>query len=140
MATADEKQVYINRMVEIRGYSQDYHKILVENAYDTTLAMDALVSQLYIKDRNLDKRTKELIIIAALVLVKAERRQIIDHIEVALALGISKEVILEAIELTIPGGGFVAFQRGVYAWAEAVDAPRIEPTVEPWGRKGQQAG
>jgi alkylhydroperoxidase/carboxymuconolactone decarboxylase family protein YurZ len=49
---------------------------------------------------------------------------------VALALGISKEMILEAIELAFMGGGFIAVQQGILAWQETVGADRIEPTVD----------
>jgi 4-carboxymuconolactone decarboxylase len=59
-----------------------------------------------------------------------ERQQIQDHIKVALALGVSKEMILEAIELTFMGGGFIAVQHGVLAWQETVGAERVEPTVD----------
>jgi alkylhydroperoxidase/carboxymuconolactone decarboxylase family protein YurZ len=70
------------------------------------------------------------IFIVGLTLLRAERRQIQDHIKVALALGISKEMILEAIELAFMGGGFIAVQHGVLAWQETVGAERVEPTVD----------
>jgi 4-carboxymuconolactone decarboxylase len=135
MATQEEKQAYIDRMVSKRGYAQGYHKVLVQNDYDATLKINELIEEVYLKDRLIDRKTKELIFIVGLTLLRAERQQIQDHIGVALALGVSKEMILEAIELAIPGGGYVAFQHGVYAWAEAVDAQGIEPTVEAWGER-----
>jgi 4-carboxymuconolactone decarboxylase len=130
MATQQEKQDYIDRMVSTRGYAQEYHKILVQNDYDVAVRANALVEEVLLKDRLLDRRTKELIFITGLTLLRAERRQIQDHIKVALALGISKEMILEAIELAFMGGGFIAVQAGVLAWQEVVGADRVEPTVD----------
>jgi 4-carboxymuconolactone decarboxylase len=130
MATQQEKQDYIDRMVSTRGYAQEYHKILVQNDYDVAVRANALVEEVLLKDRLLDRRTKELIFITGLTLLRAERRQIQDHIKVALALGISQEMILEAIELAFMGGGFIAVQAGVLAGQEVVGADRVEPTVD----------
>ena len=130
MATQQEKQDYINKMVATRGYAQEYHKILVQNDYDLALKANALVDEVFLKERLIDRKTKELIFIVGLTLLRAERRQIQDHIKVALALGVSKEMILEAIEMSIPGGGYVAFQHGLLAWQEITGAPRVEPTVD----------
>ena len=130
MATQQEKQDYINKMVSTRGYAQEYHKILVQNDYDLALKANALVDEVFLKERLIDRKTKELIFIVGLTLLRADRRQIQDHIKVALALGVSKEMILEAIEMSIPGGGYVAFQHGLLAWQEITAAPRVEPTVD----------
>jgi 4-carboxymuconolactone decarboxylase len=130
MATQQEKQDYIDRMVSTRGYAQEYHKILVQNDYDVAVKANALVEEVLLKDRLIDRKTKELIFITGLTLLRAERRQIQDHIKVALALGVSKEMILEAIELAFLGGGFIAVQQGILAWQETVGADRIEPTVD----------
>jgi 4-carboxymuconolactone decarboxylase len=52
---------------------------------------------------------------------------------VALDLGLSKEEILEAIEISLPEAGVVAFQEGFEAWREVVDAKGIEPSVDAHG-------
>ena len=129
MATQAEKQAYINKMVSDRGYAQEYHQVLVENDFDLAVAANSLVDAVFLKERLIDRKTKELIFIVGLTLLRAEKKQIQDHIKVALALGISKEMILEAIELTLLGGGYVAFQHGIYAWREIVGAEGIKPTV-----------
>jgi 4-carboxymuconolactone decarboxylase len=48
----------------------------------------------------------------------------------ALDLGVSKEEILETIEIALPEAGIVAFQEGFEAWREVTGAEGIEPTVE----------
>ena len=51
----------------------------------------------------------------------------------ALDLGLSKEEILEAIEITLPEAGVGVFQEGFEAWREVTGAEGIEPTVEVLG-------
>lgn len=130
MATEQEKIDYLNEQVATRGYAQDYQKICVEHDFDMIVKANDLTQHLLMKDRVLDRKTKELIFIVGLTMMRAPEWQIKQHIDVAMALGASKEAILEAIELTILGGGFVVFSHGLKAWKEAVGATGIEPTVE----------
>jgi 4-carboxymuconolactone decarboxylase len=60
--------------------------------------------------------------------MRAEKSHIISHIKVALDLGVTPEAILEAIEISLPEAGVVAFQAGLEAWSEAVDALPLEPS------------
>lgn len=46
-----------------------------------------------------------------------------------LDLGLTSAEILEAIEITLPEAGVVAFQRGLEAWCEVVGATGIEPAA-----------
>jgi 4-carboxymuconolactone decarboxylase len=130
MATRQEKVDYINHQVSTRGYAQEYQKICVEHDYDMIVKANDLTQEILMKDRTLDRKTKELVFIAGLTLLRAPQWQIKQHIEVAVALGATKEMILEVIELTILGGGFVVFQHGLFAWTEVFGATGVEPTVE----------
>jgi 4-carboxymuconolactone decarboxylase len=93
-------------------------------------AANGLVEAAYLKERRLDRKTKELIFVASLTAMRASRAHIQSHIRLALDLGLSKEEILEAIEISLSEAGVVAFQEGFEAWREVVDAEGIEPTVE----------
>lgn len=126
----DNAQEYINSMAEKRGYVLEYHKVLAANDFDVMEAANGVVNAAYLKDRLLSKRTKELIFVASLVVSRAPKAQIQSHIKVGLDLGLSPQELLEAIEIALPEAGIVAFQAGVEAWAEVVDAKRIEPTVK----------
>jgi 4-carboxymuconolactone decarboxylase len=128
MATT-EQQAYLDEMVRRRGYVLDYHKALVAHDLTFMRSADALVQAAYLDERRLDRRTKELIFIATLTVMRAGKGHIQSHIRVALDLGVSKEEILEAIELTMPEAGVVAFQTGFEAWREVVGADMVEPTV-----------
>jgi 4-carboxymuconolactone decarboxylase len=71
-----------------------------------------------------------LIFIVSLTVMQASKGHIASHIRVALDLGLSKEEILEAMEIAIPEAGIVAFQTGFEAWHEVTGVDGIEPTVE----------
>lgn len=130
MATQEEKQAYIDEMVTKRGYVLDYHKVMAAQDYDVLQAANGLVDSAYLKERRLDRKTKELIFIVSLTVMRASKGHIQSHIRVALDLGLSKEEILEAIEISLPEAGIVAFQEGFEAWREVTGVEGIEPTVE----------
>ena len=130
MATQEEKQAYVDEMAEKRGYVLDYHKVMAEQDFEVLQAANGLIEAAYLKERGLDRKTKELIFIATLTVMRASKGHIQSHIRVALDLGLSKEEILEAIEISLPEAGIVAFQEGFEAWREVTGAEGIEPTVE----------
>ena len=131
MATLAEKQAYLDEMVGRRGYVLDYHKTLINHDLDLMKASNELVEAAYLRERRLDRKTK--IFITSLTVMRASKHHIQSHIRVALALGLSKEEILEAIEIALPEAGVVAFQEGFEAWKEAVGAEGLEPSAETSG-------
>ena len=133
MATREEKQAYIDEMAEKRGYVLDYHKVMTEHDFEVLQAANGLVNAAYLEQRRLDRKTKELIFIVSLTVMRASKGHIQSHIRVALELGVSKEEILEAIEITLPEAGVVVFQEGFEAWREVTGAEGIEPIVEAHG-------
>jgi 4-carboxymuconolactone decarboxylase len=130
MATEEEKQAYVDEMAQKRGYVLDYHKVMAEQDFEVLQAANGLVNAAYLKERRLDRKTKELLFIVSLTVMRASKSHIQSHIRVALDLGLSKEEVLEAIEITLPEAGVVVFQEGFEAWREVTGAEGIEPSVE----------
>ncbi len=130
MATREEKQAYVDEMARERGYVLEYHKVMALHDFEVLQAANNLVQAAYLEPRRLDRKTKELLFILSLTVMRASKGQIQSHIRVALDLGLSKEEILEAIEISLPEAGVVTFQWGFEAWREVVGAEGIEPTVE----------
>ena len=130
MATQEEKQAYIDEMVQKRGYVLDYHKALVQQDFEVMKKANELVDTAYLQERSLDRKTKELIFIVSLVVMRAPKVHIQSHIRAALNHGATEQEILEAIEISLPEAGVVVFQEGFEAWREAVDAEGIEPNQE----------
>jgi 4-carboxymuconolactone decarboxylase len=133
VAVADEAQEYVDAMAEARGYVLEYHKVMARYDYTFLKAANEMVDAAYLKPRLLDARTKELIFITSLTVLRSSQEHIIGHIKVALSLGLTPQEILEALEICLPEAGVVAFQVGVEAWRTAVGAEGLEPTnfVEP---------
>lgn len=127
---AADPQAYIDDMATKRGYVLDYHKVLAANDFEVMQAANHVVSAAYLKERTLDRKTKELLFITALTVSRAPKGHLQSHIRVGLDLGLTPQEMLEAIEIALPEAGIVAFQTGVEAWAEVVGADRIEPTVQ----------
>ncbi len=130
-----EQQDYIDNMARARGYVLEYHKVMAKQDYATLKAVDNMVHAAYLAPRALDRRTKELIFIVSLTVMRATKGQIQAHIKVALDLGLTPQEILEAIEIALPEAGIVAFQEGFAAWQELVGADGIEPQVEAFRAK-----
>ncbi len=126
----DDPQQYIDDMARKRGYVLQYHKLMAKQDFSVLQAANHLVSAAYLDQRTLPRETKELIFIVSLTVMRASKAHIQSHIRVALDLGLSKEEILEAIEISLPEAGIVAFQEGFDAWREVVGAEGIEPSVE----------
>ncbi|MFK0249145.1 carboxymuconolactone decarboxylase family protein [Amycolatopsis azurea] len=128
--TEHDPQTYIDDMARERGYVLDYHKVMAKQDFDVLRAANGLVSAAYLDQRTLDRRTKELIFIVSLTVMRASKGHIQSHIKVALELGVTPREILEAIEISLPEAGIVAFQTGFEAWREVVGADGLEPTVD----------
>lgn len=125
-----DPQAYIDDMAAKRGYVLDYHKIMAKQDFPVLQAANHMVSAAYLDQRTLDRKTKELIFIVSLTVMRASKGHIQSHIRVALDLGLTPTEILEAIEIALPEAGIVAFQTGFEAWREVVGADGIEPSVE----------
>lgn len=126
---SDDAQAYIDDMAATRGYVLDYHKQMAAADFPVLQAANQMVSAAYLDQRTLDRRTKELIFVTSLTVMRAAKGHIQSHIRVALDLGVSSREILEAIEIALPEAGIVAFQAGFAAWAEVVGVEGIEPRV-----------
>jgi 4-carboxymuconolactone decarboxylase len=127
--TSSQAQRYLDEMVAKRGYVLDYHKVMAANDFPVLKAADNLVDAAYLSQRRLDRRTKELLFVLSLTVLRADKAHIQSHIRVALGLGVEPQEILEAIEIALPEAGVVAFQHGFDAWREVVDAEALEPSA-----------
>lgn len=127
-ASLSEQQQYIDDMARRRGYVLDYHKVMVNQDVSFMKAVDGLVQAAYLEPRRLDRKTKELIFIVSLTVLRAERTHITSHIKAALTSGATPEEILEAIEIACPEAGVVAFQWGLDAWREVIQPEGIGPS------------
>lgn len=130
MTDTNPAQAYVDDMVRSRGYVLDYHRHMAAADVDVLRAADGLVRAAYLEPRRLDRKTKELLFILSLTVLRADHHHIASHIRVALDEGATPEEILEAIEIALPEAGVVAFQHGFGVWADVTGAPAIDPSPE----------
>lgn len=129
MDDPSEEQHYIDDMARRRGYVLEYHKVMVKQDVAFMRAADHIVDAAYLGQRTLDRKTKELIFIVSLTVLKAQKEHIVSHINAALKAGSTSQEILEAIEISYPEAGAVAFQWGFDAWREVFQPDGIEPSA-----------
>ncbi|MDZ5621060.1 carboxymuconolactone decarboxylase family protein [Nocardioides sp. HM23] len=116
---------YVEDMVRRRGYALMYHRVLAKQDLPVLKAADGLVSAAYLEQRALDRKTKELLFVLSLTVLRGDPAHIASHIRVALEVGATATEILEAIEIALPEAGVVAFQHGFDVWREVVDADGV---------------
>ena len=120
--TTEEKQAYIDKILQDRGYILEMHKIMVEADLDWVKAYDPFIEATYTGQRILDRKTKELLQIVVEAALRADVEHIQAHVRVALENGATPQEILEAMESVVMPMGMLAFRRGLQAWAAEVGA------------------
>lgn len=126
---ADEIQDLLRQMHAARGYVEDIHKIMAAEDSEWLKAFNSFVGSTYRNQRTLDIKTKELLQIVVLTTQRATLDHVKSHVKEAVAAGVSKREILEALETVAMVSGIVPFRLGLQAWAEVVGAKQIEPKI-----------
>jgi 4-carboxymuconolactone decarboxylase len=122
----EEKQAYLAQMAKKRGYVLDFHKVLVAEDLPFMKALNGLLETAYMEPRTLDRKTKELAFIAALVGLGAAKQHIAIHMESAKRAGATKQEVLEMLEMLVTPCGVPKFMGGYEVWAEAFPVQRVE--------------
>jgi 4-carboxymuconolactone decarboxylase len=128
VTTPTEAQEYIDTIASKRGFVLDFHKVMAKHDYEVLLATDGLTRTAVLQERRLDMRTKELLFILCLVVIRGDRADLAAHIRSALAIGLTPQEILEAMEIVIPLAGVVLFKEGFEVWREVTGATGLEPS------------
>ena len=124
--TTEEKRGYLREIRQDRGYILEMHRIMVEADLDWVKAYDLLARATYTNQRTLDRKTKELLQIVVETALRADMEQIRAHVRVALENGATPQEILEALEAVVLPMGFLAFRRGLQAWAPEVGLQPVD--------------
>lgn len=112
-----------------RGVVPTYHAVMARHDFPVLQAMNHLADVTYEDERALDMRTKQLLFIVALTVLRAGPEFLTSHIQRALDLGLSSQQVLEALEISLPVGGIVPFLAGFEAWRTVTDAEGLEPGI-----------
>jgi 4-carboxymuconolactone decarboxylase len=123
-----EQKKMLHEMKEKRGFVLDFHKLLIEEDVEFLTRYEELISTAYARQRNLSKKVKELVFIAALTALQADKSHIGAHMKVAIENGASKQEILEVLECIFPPCGVLRFMNGLNAFKETVKTNRAQNT------------
>jgi len=74
VTTVQDPQRYIDDMARKRGYVLDYHKVMAKQDFEVLQAANGLVGATYLDQRALDRKTKELIFIVSLTVMRASHQ------------------------------------------------------------------
>jgi 4-carboxymuconolactone decarboxylase len=106
----------LDRVRQARGYSLPLHETLAGEDPEVLAAYEQMMAALYLKERRLDGKTKELVYCAVLVALGASEDHIRAHMERAVREGGTPEDVLEALELLIPAAGVARASAGFDIW------------------------
>ena len=112
----DDEAKDLGALQRARGYTLPLHHVLSEHDPDALSAYEGMMRALYLSDRRLDGRTKELIYVAVLIAFAASEEHIRAHMERARREGATAEDVLEAIELLVPAAGVARASVGFEIW------------------------
>ena len=123
----------LKRTTALRGFRYGLHDFVAQvKGADALKKHNDATEANYLKKGLLDKKTKELVIIATCVALKDSAAHLQCHMHAARNAGVSPEEILEMIELIGGWMGNVAKINGLEAWRAAFrpDIPTIDRVVE----------
>jgi 4-carboxymuconolactone decarboxylase len=125
-----EQKKMLEEMKERRGFVLDFHKILIEEDLEFLKRYEELISTAYARQRSLSKKVKELVFVAALTALQADKSHIGAHMKVAMDNGASKQEILEVLECIFPPCGVLRFMNGLNAFKETLKTNMAQNTRE----------
>ena len=123
----------LKRTTALRGFRYGLHDFVAQvKGADALKKHNDATEANYLKKGLIDRKTKELVIIATCVALKDSAAHLQCHMHAARNAGVSPEEILEMIELIGGWMGNVAKINGLEAWRAAFrpDLPAIERVVE----------
>ena len=129
-ALAKEKEAAFERSLKTRGFRYGMHKIWPEADWEFHKKFEEWVEFVYLKDRALDRRVKELVICGIIGTLKSAPGHIVSHINAAVKAGATKEEIIEVFELCGHWGGTLAQSNALEAWRQ-VFRPDMPGAFEP---------
>ena len=112
-----EARAYLNKIEQTRGYTLDMHRIMAAADFEWLTEYNKFIEPTYTGQRNLDRKTKELLQVVVETALRADVEQIQEHIRLAIHEGATPTEVLEAMETVIAPMGALAFRRGLQAWA-----------------------
>ena len=132
------KEKMLNEILKVRGFRFGLHKILAEADWEFMQKFEEWVRYIYLSDRVLDRRVKELVIVGILCALRSPPPHIKTHMNKAVEAGATKEEIIVVSELAGHWGGTVAQANALEAWRLQF-APELPSNFEPLGKPSKRS-
>jgi 4-carboxymuconolactone decarboxylase len=118
-AEAPDRDTLLEEIAAKRGYVLDMHVTLAEHDPEFLLSYDLFLEAAYLRERSLDRRTKELVYVAALAALGSAPSHQCAHMRAALDAGASERELLEVLEQVLAPAGVPRFIEALEAWTTA---------------------
>lgn len=128
-----EKRKFFEEVLKVRGFRFGLHRIMAEADWEFMQKFEEWVRYVYLSDRHLDRRVKELVITGILCALRSPPQHIKAHINKAVEAGATKEEVIAVAQLAGHWGGTVAQANALEAWRLQF-APELPGIFEPLGR------
>lgn len=129
-----EKKKFYDDVLKVRGFRLGLHQIMAEADWKFMQKFEEWVKYVYLSDRHLDKRVKELVITGILCALRSPAPHIKVHMKKAVEAGATKEEIIVVAQLAGHWGGTVAQANALEAWRLQF-APALAGIFEPLGKQ-----
>ena len=128
------KRKYLDGVSAVRGFRFGLHEIHAESDWEFTQKYEEWMRFIYVNDRFLDRRAKELVLTGVLCALRAPTQHIQAHMSKAVEAGSTSEEIIEVVELAGHWGGSVVTADGLAAWRLQF-APHLPGIFDPVSTK-----
>jgi len=133
-AKALAKTRLLESVLKARGYRYGIHRIQAEADLEYMEKFDEWVKFVYLSQRHLDRKVKELVATAIVAALKSPPKNIKGHLDRAVQAGATREEAIEVIELAGYWGGTVVQANALEAWRLQF-APALPGVHESAGAK-----
>src|SRR4026208_554983 len=110
-----DKKKYFDEVLKARGFRFGLHQIHAEADWEFIKKFEEWVRYVYLSERYLDRRVKELVITGVLCALRSPPPPIKPHRRKAVGAGARREEMIEVVELAGHWGGTVAQANGLEA-------------------------
>ena len=129
-----EKKEMARKQMKTRGFRLALHQVFAHADWEFVKKFEEWIQYVYLSERHLDRRTKELLIVGITATHKSPPEHIEVHMRAALAAGATKEELIVVAELAGNWGGFVPRTNAVEAWRR-IFAPEMPSVFTPLGAR-----
>jgi N-carbamoylputrescine amidase len=109
-----------------RGYVLDIHRTLARLDPGFLLKYDDFLDATFLQERTLDRRTKELVYVGALMALATPKSHLVAHMRAAVAFGATEREVLEVVEQVLAPAGVARFVAALDAYEAAFPSNREE--------------